>query len=408
MGLAEDFLMNVCRLAPVLSVAGAIAIGLGAASAAGVGPSGLLPAAPVSSPLGGAVSEVTSPVGGVVSGATGAVSGVTGTVSGAAGAVTAPVAPHVSLPPKRTTTSTTTPPPPGNATANGAHVNPLDTCVSCTGAGAGGGSSQANATALRVLGQPLSAGSSSSTSSGSGNLVALPANPLMALAIADWMTAANSDGASSTAHSRSSLVDLGLAGGQVATVAVLEAASNAAFDGSASHGSGSTNGVDLTAGNGALVVVLLHSEANSEGGRSAYIASINGTQIGGTHQDGDIPVTIPGVITIHLLTVGANGGVAGAAIGSVNDVLGATGPVAQVLSSTASGTGAALAPPVSTGPQPPTTGVAGIAATNPAGHGVSPRVPLTGVSIGAGVLLLLSGAGLLAISTRRRRLTGAA
>jgi hypothetical protein len=395
--------MNVYRLAPALSVAGALALGVGAASASGVGSIGTLPAAPVSSSvLGGAVSSLTAPVGGAVSGVAGA---VTAPVHG----LTAPVAPLVTLPAKRTPASatTTTPPPPGSATANGAHVNPIDTCVSCTGAGARAGSSDSGATALRVLGQPLSGGSSSSTSSGSGNLVALPANPLMALAIADWMTAANSDGGTSTAHSRSSLVDLGLGDGQVATVAVLEAASSAAFTGGASHGSGSTNGVDVTAGNGALVLVLLHSEANSDGGRSAYLASLNGTTLGGTAGDGDIPVTVPGVITIHLLTVGASGGVAGAAIGSVNDVLSVPGPVASVLSSTASGAAAAIPGPVAVAPVPPTTGVAAIAATAPAGHGLSPRVPLTGVSIGAGLLLLASGLGLLAISARRRRRAGA-
>lgn len=388
--------MNVFRLAPVLSVAGALALGIGAASA--FGPTGALPAAPVSvAVLGGTASPVTQPAGDVVGGTTAA-------VSGAVSSVTAPVAPLVTVPPTRqAVAATTTPPPPGNATANGAHVNPLDTCVSCTGAGAQDGSSQSGATALRVVGQTLSGGSSSSTGTQSGQLVALPANPLMTLAIADWMTAAEAAGGSSSSRSRSGLVDLGLGNGQVATVAVLEAASTAAFDGTASHGTGSTNGVDLTAGNGALVLVLLHSEANSDGGRSAYLASINGTTLGGTTQDGDIPISIPGVITVHLLTVGASGGVAGAAIGSVNDVLSIPGQVASVLSSTASGAGA----PVAVVAPLPTTGVA--AASAPSAHVAGPSVPLTGISIGAaGLVLLTSGLGLLGLSARRRRARAAA
>ena len=389
----------VVRLAPVLSLAGAIAIGVGAASATGLGPIAQLPAAPASSILGGTVNSITQPVTNIVSGAAPA---VVNTVQG----VTAPAAPLVHLPTTRpATATTTTPPPPGHATANGAHINPLDTCVSCTSAGAQTGSSQSGAQALRVLGQPLSGGDSVSNGTQSGSLIALPANPLMALAIADWMTSAQAAGGSSASRSRSSLVDLGLGDGQVATVAVLEAASAAGFDGTASHGSGSTNGVHLTAGNGALVLVLLHSEANSDGGRSAYLASLNGTPIGGGGQDGDIPITIPGVITIHLLTVGANGGVAGAAIGSVNDVLTIPGQVASVLSSTAAGAGA----PVATVPTP-TTGVAGIAATNPpaaaATHSAGPRVPLTGISIGAaGLALLTAGLSLLVASSRRRRAT---
>jgi hypothetical protein len=218
----------------------------------------------------------------------------------------------------------------------------------------------------------------------------------MTLAVANWMTAADAAGGSSSSRSRSALVDLGLGNGQVATVAVLEAASAAAFDGSASHGAGATNGVNLTGGNGGLVLVLLHSEANSDGGRSAYLASLNGTTLGGTNQDGDIPITIPGVITIHLLTVGANGGVAGAAIGSVNDVLSIPGQVASVLASTASGAGA----PVAVAPLPPT----GVASVNAPSAHAGPGVPLTGISVGAaGLVLLTSGLGLLGLSARRRR-----
>jgi hypothetical protein len=383
--------MNLFRLAPVLSVAGALALGVGAASAAGIGSTGSLPAASVSSPvLGGTVSSVTPPVGDVVSGTTGA---VTGAVGGAA----APVAPLVTVAPGQQAGSTGAPPAPGNATASGAHVNPIDTCASCTGAGADSGSSQSDATALRVVGQTLSGGSSSSAGTQSGQLVALPANPLMTLAVANWMTAAEAPGSS---RSRSALVDLGLSDGQVATVAVLEAASAASFDGAASHGTGANNGVNLTGGNGALVLVLLHSEANSDGGRSAYLASLNGATLGGTSQDGDIPVTVPGVITIHLLSAGADGGVAGAAVGSVNDVLSIPGRVASVLASTANGAGA---PPIAMAPLVPATGVASALAT-PGTHAAGPGVPLTGISVGAaGLVLLTSGLGLLGLSGRRRR-----
>jgi hypothetical protein len=381
--------MNVFRLAPVLSVAGALALGVGAASASGVGSAGPLPTAPVSSPvLGSTASSVTPPVGDVVGGTTGA---VTGAVGGAA----APVAPLVTVAPRQQAASPGTPPPPGNATANGAHVNPIDSCASCTGAGADSGSAQSGATGLRVVGQTLSGGSSSSTGTQSGQLIAAPANPLMALAVADWMAAAEAPGSS---HSRSALVDLGLGNGQVATVAVLEAASGAGFDGAASHGTGSTNGANLTGGNGGLVLVLLHSEANSDGGRSAYLASLNGTTLGGTNQDGDIPITVPGVITVHLLAVGANGGVTGAAIGSVNDVLSLPGEVASVLASTASGAGA----PIAMAPLVPATGIASALAPSP--HAAGPGVPLTGISVGAaGLVLLTSGLGLLGLSGRRRR-----
>jgi len=183
--------MKLHRAAPVLSVMGALILGVGAASAAGLGPIGSVPDVRVAGPvLAGPVSQVTQPV-------SGAVAGVTGAVAAPAQSVVTPVQRLVTPRSRTTAAGTTTPPPPGAATANGAHVNPLDTCISCTGAGAQGGSSQASATGLRVLGQPLSGGSSSSSSTGSGNLLALPTNPVLALAIADWMTAAQASGGSS-------------------------------------------------------------------------------------------------------------------------------------------------------------------------------------------------------------------
>jgi hypothetical protein len=69
----------------------------------------------------------------------------------------------------------TVPAPAGGARADVVKLDPLDTCISCTAAGAGPHGSRAGAIALRLLGNDISAGSSSSTSSNRGALIAVPA-----------------------------------------------------------------------------------------------------------------------------------------------------------------------------------------------------------------------------------------
>ena len=296
------------------------------------------------------------------------------------------------------------PAPAGSATASAVNIHPLDTCVACTNAQAQGGSSQASAQALRVLGQNLAAGQSTSTGSQSGDLIALPANPLLSLAIGDWMTAAQASGGSSTSHARSALVDLGMGNGTVATVAVLEGISNASYTDTASHGDGTTNGVDVNVGNGALVIILLHSQASSEGTRNAYVVSINGAKLVASNQNGDIPITIPGVITIHLLQVGAVGGVASAAVGRVSDVLTIPGELVGVLVSTAIGSLGAVS---TSGVRPvtaalPTSGIVRVVTSPQSLAKQGPRIPATGASLAiAGFLLIAPGLATLARAMRR-------
>lgn len=295
--------------------------------------------------------------------------------------------------------------PSGRAAAGGATLGVIDSCISCTNAVAGSGSSQAGAQALRLLGQNLSAGGASSNASPSGALLTLPSNPLLGLALADWMTAAQASGLSSSSHSRSALADLALGNGQVASVAVLEAASNALFSPSSSHGDAATNGIDAGLLSGALAIVLLHSDTSSDGTGTAYIASINGQQLLASH-DGGIPISLPGVGTITLLQVGAAGGLAGSAIGTVDDLLGIPGQAAGVLTSSSAGTTAAASTPAAPAPgvPAPATGApkAGVLA-GPTTGDAQPSTPLTGISLGlGGVALLIGGIGLLGALARRR------
>ncbi len=289
--------------------------------------------------------------------------------------------------------------PSGRAVANGVNLGIIDSCISCTNAVAGSGSSQAGAQALRLLGQDLSAGQASSNGAQTGALLTLPANPLLALALADWMTGAQASGLSSSSHSRSALADLALGNGQVATVAVLEATSNALFSPTASHGDAANNGVDATLLNGGLAIIVLHSDTSSDGTGTTYVASINGQQLLASH-NGGIPISLPGVGTIDLLQVGAAGGVTGSAIGTVDDLLGNSGQAAGVLTSSSAGTTAAASTPAGPASGAPKTGVVAAPTTGD----VSPSTPFTGISLGLGGFALLAGGiGLLAAVARRRR-----
>ncbi|HEY2706394.1 MAG TPA: hypothetical protein VGL20_22145 [Candidatus Dormibacteraeota bacterium] len=292
-----------------------------------------------------------------------------------------------------------TPAPPGSSSASALQINPINTCVACTSASAGNGSASSRAIAVRLLGTDISGGESSADGATGGALLALPANPLLALAIADWRVA-NSVGSTSAAHSRAALVDLALVptgqqSGGILTVAVLEATSDAGGGTLASSGSGADNGVDLNLENGALVLLVLHSDASSNSTGSAYLVGINGQQIGSSQQTGGIPIAVPGVVGVVLLQVNASGGNASSRVGTASDLLGQQGQTAGVLTAAAAG-GAGVTTPAT--PSLPATG--GGAPQGGAGVGV----PSAGTALGiSGLLLLLGGVALLTVTMRRRR-----
>jgi hypothetical protein len=293
-----------------------------------------------------------------------------------------------------------TPAPPGSSSASAIQVNALNTCVDCTSASAGDGQARSRAIALRLLGNDLSGGEiPGGDGTNGGALLAIPVNPLLALAIADWRVA-NATGPTSTAHSRAALADLALGpngpqGGGILTVAVLEATSDASGGTLASSGSGANNGVDLNLENGALVLILLHSDASSNNTGTAYLVGVNGQQVGTSQQAGGIPITVPGVVGVVLLQVNASGGNASSKVGTVGDLLGQQGQTAGVLTAdSVGGTGV-------TEPAPPTLPATGGGV--PQG-GAALGVPSAGVAFGlSGLLLLMGGAAVLAATLRRRR-----
>jgi hypothetical protein len=380
-----------------LAIAGAIGLGSGAATASAAALPVQLPSLQLPLLNGLNLGSTTSPL-----------SGVTGTVNSLLGGVGVQVP---ALPALGGAPASNAPAPAGSlvshAAANALNLGVIGTCVSCTSAAAGPSSSQSGAHALTVLGQDLSAGSTSSNGSNSGNLIALPANGLLGLAVADWMNSAKAGANGSDASSRSALTDLNLGNGQIATVALLEAMSHAANGGSSASGDAATNGADISLLNGAVALILLHSDVAADGTQTAYVASLNGQQLLATHgNSGGLPITIPGVGTINILQSGANGGQPNTAIGTISDLLGTAGQAAGVM--TAEGGPAASTASTGTGngssstaaPHQPSTGAAHI----PSAAGTGASTPNTGVDLGLGGLALVAGGiSVLAATARRRR-----
>ncbi len=299
--------------------------------------------------------------------------------------------------------------PEGSGEATGLRITPLDTCVSCVRGSAGPHGTGAGATALRVLGTDVAGGSSHDGGSASDALLALPSNPVLDLALADWSTGTET-GSPPAAQSRAALLDVGvLPSGQDATtgglltVAVLESFGDATWSGSTSGGYGASNGADIGVADNAVVIIILHSQATSDDHGGAYVASVDGDPVLGTsgHTAGT-PVDVPGVLGVTLLASAFSGGGGTSAVGTVDRLLDDPGQPAAVLASAAQG-------------QPHSVAAAGAAAPlaggGPAAVGAAPAapphvaVPSTGAAVAAGWMLLVLGGALLARSARRHRCT---
>ncbi|HEX6540106.1 MAG TPA: hypothetical protein VF155_13100 [Candidatus Dormibacteraeota bacterium] len=252
-----------------------------------------------------------------------------------------------------------------------------------------------------MLGINLSGGSSSAapTTTNTGALLALPANPLVGLALADWIAAATS---APSSFERAALLDLnlnpdgstdtGAALSQLATLAVLEGKSSTTASCEAGGAKGETNGANLNVGNGALVVLLLHADASTNSPGHVFLASINGTQILNSQQVGGNPIaiTIPGLTTITLIANPQSG------CGNGNPPPNTCQGVAciQLPPGTTLGNGfTATQQATSSGaPGGPGSGV----------QGASTPTPSTGTPLGIGILsFLLIGGGLLALGASR-------
>jgi hypothetical protein len=202
------------------------------------------------------------------------------------------------------------------ASGNAVNADPFGTCISCTGAGAGSNSASSDSQGLHLADESVAEGQSPTNGYASGEIIAAPANPLLGLVMGRYDTHNRATRDSSEAHSTATFAHLVLGDGQLASVAIFEARSDATYNGSKSHDSATTNGMTASADNGRLVIILLHSDADSDGPGHVYVAHVNDNEIMSSKElSGGVPITIPKVASILLLSVGPNGAV----VGGVND-----------------------------------------------------------------------------------------
>jgi hypothetical protein len=190
--------------------------------------------------------------------------------------------------------------PPGEASAVAVQVGEL-LGLSTSGAQAGPGTTQSNANVIEIGGHPLLGlgGSQTGTGSSRGGLLDVGAPGDAASAqVAPWEASVNNTpgpdttaagrpggGSDSTASARAAVARADVP--SVADVDVLESESQASHRATRSTGSGSSNGVHAGLLD-TLDVTVLHSEANSEGTGSSYLAGVNGIQIGTDEQLGRV------------------------------------------------------------------------------------------------------------------------
>jgi hypothetical protein len=313
--------------------------------------------------------------------------------------------------------------PPSAATASGLRITPLGICVSCTDATAGSSDGRSRASSLRVLGTDLAGGSSSGTGSHGGALVAAPANPILTLAIAEWIAETRASGA----HSKTALLDLvilphGHESGGTATVCVVDTESQDATDtakqktddhksddkksetdtkGEKHTGQSSGDAAKVDAGDGAVMVGLAHSDASSDGMGKAYVAGVGKQELVSSQQSGDeIPVKIPGVDVIAVHHDPSDAASTQSSVVQADDTAAQpekAAPVANVVTTSAAPIRTLPTGAVASVSQPPATGTSG-GVSRPLG------IPSTGTALGvAGLVLVMVGAFLTALSLRRRR-----
>ncbi|HEV7464840.1 MAG TPA: hypothetical protein VGP96_00975 [Candidatus Dormibacteraeota bacterium] len=311
------------------------------------------------------------------------------------------------------------------ASARSLQVSPLQLCASCAQTGSNGGSAHA----LTVLGTDVAGGESSGTDSHHGALVMVPANPLLALAIANWMADTRADG---SAHSRASLIDIAIGpkshgrragigddrGEGAVTLSVVESDSKTSVEPSGANGNGDvqkasnrrsrgnaeTNVVDAGTGDQALALALAHSDSSGDGQGKAYVAGVNKGELVSSEQTGQgIPVEVPGVTKVVLVENTATDGTDAASVARADAPPASSTAATPSIGEIASTAGAVSMVPAASDVSTPSTGTAAV--TPVTGVGGATSIPATGAAIslaGVGATLLIIGAGVLGLAARRR------
>lgn len=217
--------------------------------------------------------------------------------------------------------------------------------------------------------------------------------------VTPWSATNTDDGSTRRAVGEAALLRLVL-GDNAATLDVAQSRSEAGHDGMNSYGKASSDGAVANAGgDSGLTVVILHSEASSNGSGKAYVAGVNGTEILSSDQaNGQCAVAIPQLISVNCLAVtgGAGSVTAMVAQGVVGDTTSTNLPAAAI---TASGSGRVAAGAPST--PPPAPAPAPAPAEKAEASGPPAMLPRTGgelwLAAMVGLSLMALGWGLLGV-----------
>lgn len=191
------------------------------------------------------------------------------------------------------------------ATGDAVNLDPLATCIGCTGAGAAPGDSSAYSRSIKVADESVAEGESPANGYTSGATVSLPPNSLLGLAIGSWSADNHHDATSAEGHSFASAGRLAVADGRVATVDLLDARSDATRTRSAHHATASSDALRASVLQGQVMIVVLHSDTASDGPGHVYIAQLNNNRLMTSDElMGGIPLAVPNVATVNLLRGG--------------------------------------------------------------------------------------------------------
>jgi hypothetical protein len=257
---------------------------------------------------------------------------------------------------------------------------------------------------VRVLDLDVAGGKSTGDGAHSGALLAVPANPLLSLALGQWAADSRShQGASSSKSALIAFVILpaGHDEGGVATICVIDTSSDSHDNGTKSKGSGELADARLVGDTVAAQVG--HSDASENGSGKAYVVGVNQNEVISSDQSTQgVPIQVPGadLVVVHKQAGDADTEAAVAAAETQQAVPNDQGPIAGAFlasaASPAQGSSVVNTPSTGSTPGLPATGGAGGLGT-----------PSTGSALGLGGLLLsLAGAALTALSLRRRTAGG--
>lgn len=308
--------------------------------------------------------------------------------------------------------------PPGSAEAVAVQV-PGVISVSHTQATAGSGDASSTANVLELGGAVPDSrlgGSQQGEGTNSGNILDTGATPLGQVQVAPWEATAHTGADQRSASGKAAVARVSVIDSSTAHLDVLQSQSTATHTSTKSTGSSSTDGAVLTLGD-ALRIVLLHSEANSEGTGTSYLVGINGNNIGTSDQaNGACAINADPLLTLLCLTASGGNGLAAA---SVADVGLGGGALTGTAFGTKASSAAAPAAPATTataaaapGAQPASPSVAAASPT-PAlspetalGTTSAGSLPRTGGDVGrevaAGIALLVLGAAVSLLGRARR------